>query len=150
MSAYLEGYGADDARREKIRNRILLALGILLVAAAAAYFLFRDFREKKQAEHFFDLLRARNYETAYELWGCKASAPCRDYNYERFLEDWGPKVNLSKMTVVNTQHCSNGILQTIRFGSEEPIPLWVNRGDLQLSFAPWPKCDFRFQMPAQP
>ncbi|MEZ5398024.1 MAG: hypothetical protein R2729_00060 [Bryobacteraceae bacterium] len=148
MSNYLDNYGQGDAKRERVRNRILIALASVLVVGLAGYFLFRDYREKKQAAHFFELLKAKDYGAAYSLWGCDKDKPCRDYNYEKFLDDWGPKKDLAAMQVVKSQHCRNGIIQTVRFSGEEPVPLWVNRGDLQLSFAPWPVCDFRFQMPA--
>ncbi len=147
---FLDGYGQGDARRERIRNRILIALASIFVVGLAGYFLFRDYREKQQAKHFFELVKTKQYPAAYALWGCTEEKPCRDYNYEKFLSDWGPNNDPSTLEVTKSQHCRNGIIQTVRFGKGETVPLWVNRGDLQLSFAPWPVCDFRFQMPAQP
>jgi hypothetical protein len=147
MSDYLDNYGQGDARRERIRNRILIGLATVLVVGAAGYFLFRDYREKQQARQFFEMLAARQYAEAYRMWGCSEQSPCRDYNYEKFLEDWGPNKDPAALKIVKSQHCRNGIIQTVQYGSGEPVPLWVNRGDLLLSFAPWPVCDFRFQMP---
>ena len=84
---------------------------------------------------------------------CVAAAnPCRDYPLDKFLEDWGPKGphgNIGAMKIIKTQHCKAGIIRTFEWGPKDTIPLWVNRGDLVLSYAPWPVCDFTFQMPAK-
>ena len=144
MAGYLEGYGAGEAERERTIKRLFIALGAILIAAIAGYFLFRDYREKKQAQLFMDLLKSRDYKSAYALWGCTDTAPCRDYKFEKFLEDWGTK-DVAAVNV-STQHCANGIIQTLKWPKDE-VPLWVNRGDLQLSYAPWPRCDFHFRAP---
>lgn len=152
MASYLEGYGAGEERRERIIKRILISAGAILVVALAGYFLFRDYREKAQADRFVELLRAGQYEPAYELWGCTKDKPCRDYPLNKFLEDWGPKsphADLAAMKIVKTQHCKQGIIRTFEWAKGDKIPLWVNRGDLTLSYAPWPVCDFTFQMPVQ-
>ena len=175
MTSFLENYGAGDEVRERRWKRLLMALGALLVLAFFGYFAFRDFPEKRQAEAFLNLVRGRQFEVAYQTWGCTDAHPCRDYSYESFLEDWGPAKNPEGLKVrpvvhdtgpkirrvllgaasrlsqlVNSmpvQHCANGIIVTVEFAPGDQVPLWVNRGDLALSIAPWPKCDFRFRAP---
>jgi len=150
MGSYLEGYGAGEEERARLIKRLLALAGVFGILALGGYFLFRDYREKRQADHFIELLRARQYEAAYALWGCSKEKPCPDYNFDKFLEDWGPQsphADLGKMKIARTQHCASGIIRTLEWSPSDKVPLWVNRGDLQLSFAPWPVCDFRFQMP---
>ena len=145
MSSYLDDYDAGAARRTRLRNRILA--GVLIVAGGGGglYFQFRNYREESRSKLFFDHLRSRRYEQAYEVWGCTAATPCRSYSFKMFLDDWGPKsehADLSKMQVVKTRSCSEGIIQALQFDAKEkPLLLWVNRGDLTLSYAPWPSCD---------
>jgi hypothetical protein len=150
VSTFLDDYGAAETRRLKTVKRIAGALLVVVLAAGALYFAFRNYREKGQASTFLNLLRERQYEKAYEAWGCTAAKPCPDYAYEKFLEDWGPEsphTNLSSMQVVRTNSCADGIIQILRFGDDEEVRLWVSRSDLSLSFAPWPVCNPRLASP---
>ena len=151
MTGYLEHYGAGDERREKRRRNVVLSILGLMVVSCALYFAFRNYREEKQLTIFFDLLKQQNLKAAYELWGCTDSTPCRDYVFDRFQEDWGPKskhANLGVMKVVKTKSCSSGIIQIVNFGENEDVNLWVNRKDRIIGFAPWPVCNPR--MPGAP
>lgn len=150
MSTYLDEYGAKDSRREKIRNWILISLAVVLVVGGGLYFTFRNYNEEKRAKLFLEMLRTQQYEKAYEVWGCSQAKPCRDYSYDKFLEDWGPKsahADVSRVTVVRTRSCSGGIIQTLRFGEKDEVLLWVDRSDLTLGFAPWPTCNPRYSGP---
>jgi hypothetical protein len=155
MNSYLEGYGAGEEKRERLWKRLAIALVVVLVAAGTLYYLFRNYREERQAKQFFQLLSNKQFKEAYALWGCTDAAPCRDYNYDRFLEDWGPNSihsNTTKMKVVQTKSCSGGVIQVLRWeGSKDEVFLWVNRPDLVLSFAPWgaPVCSPSFR-PSSP
>lgn len=144
MSGYLEHYGAGDAKREKRRWRIIFSVLGLIVVAGALYFAFRNYREEKQVTIFFDLLKQQNYKVAYEMWGCTEKTPCRDYAFERFQEDWGPKskhANLGTIKIVKTKSCSSGIIQIVDFGGGEEVNLFVDRKDRVIGFAPWPVCN---------
>lgn len=151
MSSYLEGYGAGEERRSRLWKRLAVAVAGGLVVAVAAWLYLRDFREKQRAGEFLELVRTGQLESAYKLWGCTDQTPCRDYSYQKFLDDWSAKGghDPAKMNVVGMQRCRSGIIQTVSWGTGDNIPLWVNRGDLSLSIAPWPRCDFSFQMPVQ-
>ena len=146
MSGYLEHYGAGDEKREKRRRNIVLSVLGLLVVSGALYLAFRNYREEKQLTIFFDLLKQQNYKAAYEMWGCTDKNPCRDYAFERFQEDWGPKskhTNLGAMKTVKTKSCSSGIIQIVDFGGGDEVNLWVNRKDRVIGFSPWPVCNPR-------
>jgi hypothetical protein len=141
MSGFLEHYGEGDEKREHRRRNIILSVVGLIVVSVTLYFTFRNYREEKQLTLFFDLLKQQSYKTAYEMWGCTDKTPCRDYSYEKFQEDWGPKsqhANLSEMKVVKTDSCSGGVLQVVKFGAGEDLNLWVDRKDRLVGFAPWP------------
>ena len=150
MSDYLAGYGVEDARRDRIRKRALISLLAIVVLGGILWYILRDRREKSQLATFFEILRGGRYEEAYRMWGCAKEKPCRDYSYERFLEDWGPQsphADLRGMNVVRTRSCRTGIIQTIDFSGKDEIHLYVNRGDLVLAYAPWPICDPRIKPP---
>lgn len=150
MGGFFEGYGVKEARRERIVKWIVLGGVALAVIAGLGYFRFRDWREERQARHFFELLKRKDFQAAYRLWGCDPAKPCRDYNMDRFLEDWGPQAGRDPGTMQygEKQSCDGGIIQDVRFGRDDTVSLWVNRGDLILSFAPWPVCNPRWVAPA--
>lgn len=155
MPGYLESYGAGEERRERIIKRIALAVLIGLVAGGGAYLLFRNYREVKQAELFFELLRQKDYQAAYRLWGCTdPSAPaCRDYPFQAFLEDWGPKGRHPDVATVEFKRvrgCRDGVIITVAFPKGDEELLWVQRGQRVIGFAPWPVCNPRLPATQQP
>jgi hypothetical protein len=46
------------------------------------------------------------------------------------------------------RHCKAAIIEVIDFGAGDTVNLYVDSKDLTLSFAPWPVCNPRMQMPA--
>jgi len=145
MSGFLETYGVKEARREAILKRIALAVVLALVVGSVLYFQFRDYREKKQVQTFLELLEKGDYKAAYALWGCTEENPCRDYSFEKFMQDWGPESghsSVKKVEIARTRSCEEGIIQTLRFGDEE-VWLYVDRQDHTLAYSPWPICNPR-------
>ena len=141
MAGYLDNFGVADAKRENIRKKIFYTVLGLLIVSVTMYFLFRNYREEKQLTIFYDLLREQKYQTAYEMWGCTEKTPCRDYSFARFQEDWGSKskhADLKTMKVVEKRSCDSGIIQTVNFGGNEEVRLWVERSDRTIGFAPSP------------
>jgi len=150
MGGYLDQYGAGEERRERIIKWIALGAAAAAILALALYFTFRNHRETQQAKRFLELLRNQEYRSAYQLWGCTPEQPCRDYNFDRFMEDWGPKSghgDPSAARIGATKTCSGGVIYTIEFAQGEPALLWVERRDRILSFAPWPVCNPRMAAP---
>ena len=150
MSSYLEAYGANEARREK-RVRIIkissIVVGCVLVAGLILYGIFRNYGEEQQAKTFIDLLRAHSYPRAYQLWGCTEANPCPAYPFSKFLEDWGPQSahpDQSSVQISSSESCGSGVMIRIHYNaSEEPVPLWVERGTKTISFAPYAECPGR-------
>src|SRR5258708_9094252 len=94
MSSYLEDYGASEERRSK-RIR-LIKLGTIssisaILVALIFYAVFKNHSEQQQAKTFVAALTAQDYQGAYRMWGCTDASPCRDYPFNKFLDDWGPK-----------------------------------------------------------
>jgi hypothetical protein len=144
MSGYLDDYGVSDSRREKIFKRIVVSTVILAIVASILYFQFRNYREEQQIQSFIALLEQKDYKAAYELWGCTEESPCPGYAYEKFLEDWGPESihpDITAGKITRTRSCSGGIIQTLTFGEDDEVLLWVERADLVIGFSPWPMCD---------
>ncbi len=138
MAGYLEGYGAGEERREKIWKRIIVWTLVAVAVTAALYFTFRGYRQKQQVSQFLADLGRQDYQAAYRLWGCTPARPCRDYSFERFLEDWGqksPRANAPAARVKGTKYCGHGVIVALDFGKGEETLLWVESKDLTLGFA---------------
>jgi hypothetical protein len=143
VSLVLEGYGEADASRAALKKRFVLGVLGLAIAGAALYYVFRDYREQSRVTEFVDHLRARRYAAAYGQWGCTVEQPCRDYSYERFLEDWGPKSVAADVTNVRIgpkRSCPDSVIQTLELGGKEQVLLLVDRSSGTLGFSPWPVC----------
>jgi hypothetical protein len=144
MATYLDTYGVDDARRSRQIRRIIIVLAGLVVLVAVAYFGFRNYREKQQVSQFLEHLRAKDYQSAYRMWGCEQ--PCPGYPMERFMEDWGPKSpygDPARMEISGAEKCANGSVITLQTaGEEESVALWVDgSAPRNLGFSPWQGCN---------
>ena len=144
MAGFLEGYGAADARRARLFWRLVIAGVVVVALGLTVYFLFRTWPAKRKVTQFVELLRKKDYPGAYRLWGCTApDSPCRDYTFEKFLEDWGPKsvhADPARVHIERTRYCGPGVIVTLKAEQGSELALWYERKDSSIGFAPWPVC----------
>lgn len=146
MSSYLEEYGAGEeqrARRLRLIKRASIALLLLLATAAVVYAVFKNYPEQRQVTAFLEALRKQDYQAAYRMFGCTETNPCRDYPFQKFMEDWGPKsahADAASAHIAMSQSCGTGVVLRVEYKGAEPVPLWVERSTHVVSFAPDPEC----------
>src|SRR5438309_8213990 len=146
MSDYLAGYGAGEQERSKKRRLIILGTLVAIVLAVTLYAVFHNYREERVANRFLDAIRSHDYQSAYRMWGCTEQNPCRDYTFDRFMADWGPKGTYSDpnhLSYGDVDACGGGVVLSIQYAGAEPAGLYVDRSSKILSFAPWPRCPGR-------
>jgi hypothetical protein len=140
MGTYLQQYGVEDERRGRMIKRIIIALAILIVLAIAAYLFFHNYSEKRTASRFLDQVNAHNYREAYREWGCTEQHPCPNYDFNRFMEDWGPKAAAGPWKIASTDSCKSFLTVNVQAPNAQLQSLSVERDNLGLSFAPSPEC----------
>lgn len=139
MSGYLDNYGVTDARRESKIKRIVIASVVALLLLSVGYYYFHDFTERRQVSSFFDLLRQNKIEDAYRIWGCDPAQPCRDYNLDKFREDWGPNglyASLKDISPRRTRSCQSGVLFIYQTPKAGVVTLTYGGTPPALSFGP--------------
>src|SRR5271165_4265719 len=144
MPGFLDSsYGVSDARRERRTKRIVLwSIGILIVGSVL-FFTFRNWRQERVVKQFLSLLKEKNYQEAYKLWGCTQDTPCKYYPPEKFTDDWGPSgqyKDAADAAVVAEDVCGSGVVFSLAIPKVEPVGLWVESSTNVLSYAPWPRC----------
>ncbi len=144
MPGYLETYGAGEEKRER---RLLWIVGSTLgigLLGTILYFSFRDWPLERRVKHFVEAVQRQDYKAAYTYWGCTAEAPCREYNYEKFLEDWGPKGVYTRAAlggkVVDSERCGSGYIAALGGAGAEDVALWVEQSTRIVGYAPWREC----------
>jgi hypothetical protein len=141
MASYLQQYGAGEEHRNRVIRRIILVAVAVVIAAIAAYIFLRNFPEKQVAKRFLSEVNSRDYRSAYRDWGCTDQHPCRNYEFQRFLEDWGPAKNAkSPWQVASIDGCKNFVTVNVQAQGTELQSLAVQRDDHSLGFAPAPEC----------
>jgi len=146
MAGYLEDYGAGEERRGKIIKIAVISVVSLAVACGSLFFIFHNFQEERQVKQFYALLNAKDYKSAYALFGCTDAKPCRGYDFKSFMEDWGPQsghTDLNNVSISRSRSCGSGVLLTIDYGKNQQEKLWVERRDLSIGFPPVQGCPAR-------
>ena len=142
MAGYLDQYGAGEERRERLIKITVVSIVALIIAGGALYFIFRNYRQEQRVKAFFQLLEAKDYQSAYVLWGCTQQTPCRDYPLSAFMEDWGPQGragSVNQHDIVRSRSCGSGVIITVGLANHQE-KLWVERDSLTIGFSPWPSC----------
>lgn len=142
MGSYLQQYGAGDERRIRIIKMIVLAAAIAIILAIGAYLFFRNYPEKQVVKRFLGEINKHQYDAAYRDWGCTPEHPCRDYDFNRFMQDWGPKVS-SPWSIASVDGCKTFVTVNVQASGAELQSLAVERGTHTMSFAPAPECQER-------
>jgi hypothetical protein len=143
MAGYLDAYGAGDEQRERRTKRIALWSVGAAVVLIVLYFTFRTWPQERVMKQFLTLLRQKEYQDAYKLWGCTQDSPCKYYPPEKFTEDWGPSgayADISAAHIENVDDCDAGVVFTLVFPKGEPVGLYVLHENNVISFAPWARC----------
>ncbi|HTP30769.1 MAG TPA: hypothetical protein VMJ75_01265 [Candidatus Acidoferrales bacterium] len=146
MAGYLEQYGAGEelhARRIKIIKRTLISLLTLAVVGGILLFVFHNYREEQRVRQFYSFLGAKDYKSAYALFGCTDTTPCRYYGFDQFMRDWGPNSghdDVSNVRIARSRSCGSGVLLTVDYGRQQQEKLWVERKDMSIGFPPVQGC----------
>jgi hypothetical protein len=141
MAGYLEEYGVADERRSKVIRWIVISAISCAVLGTVLYFTLRTYPAKRHVGAFLDDLRRHDYQTAYKDWGCAKGCP--EYTFENFLRDWGPQspyANAADARIKRVRYCGAGVILTLESPQSPDLPLWYERDNGTLGFAPWPVC----------
>lgn len=142
MGSYLQTYGVDEVRRGRKVRRIVIAVASLVIALALGYLFLHNFPESRKVSRFLADVNAHNYRAAYQEWGCTDQSPCPNYDFQRFMNDWGTKTGGS-WTVASTDSCATFLTVNVQAPGSELQSLAVQRNDKSLGFAPAPECQER-------
>ena len=143
MASYLQGYGVEDARRGRIVKRIVLSGAAVLVLAFVAYLFFKDFTEERTVKRFLAEVNSHDYKSAYNDW-CTAASPCPNYDYSRFVEDWGPNKKIgSPWSIASVDSCKSFVTVNVQAPGSELKWLAVQRASGSLGYAPASECQER-------
>jgi hypothetical protein len=141
VGSYLQQYGVGDERRSRTIKWIILSCVAAAVIAVAAYLIFYNYPEKRVANHFLADVNSQNFQAAYRDWGCTTDHPCPNYDYHRFMEDWGPSKKVTPpWRVESVDGCRAFVTVNVQAQGSELQSLAVARDGRALSFAPAPEC----------
>ena len=152
MAGYLDQYGAGDERRETRNRWFMIAGGAALVALLVWWFLYgwdksevvrephiarlvqklRHHSQENEVRQFLDLLRARQYDAAYKVWGAN-----KDYPFNKFMEDWGSQRTIGDFEITRSRSCGTGVVITVGFQKGPEENLWVQNADRTIGFSPF-------------
>ena len=139
-------YDPEKERRKRVR--IISAIAFLLLAGLFLWW-FRYWPEERVAEHFFDALQKRDYESAYGIWmhdpqWREHPDRYKKYLFHEFYTDWGPGgqwglVKSFKIYAAGTPPGggSGVIVDMIVNDRAEHARVWVEKSDKTMSFSPY-------------
>lgn len=140
---YMENFGVADARREKRFLRVvLMVVGAALLGTLFWYY-YRTFFEERAVHQFLDNLAARDYKAAHAQFGCTDATPCRDYDFTKFMEDWGdksPYADVSGVKITLAEPCGNMIWIAIKHPNQKELGLAVDPETRIITYAPEARC----------
>ncbi len=141
MGGYLQQYGVGEEHRNRIIKRIILGCIAALIVIWILYLVFHNYSEKQTVKHFLAQVNEHNYAQAYSDWGCSVAKPCPNYDYQRFLQDWGPDKKItSPWQIASVDGCKSFVTVNVKAGGAELESLGVERGTKTIMYAPAPEC----------
>lgn len=143
MSGYLDRYGEGHEQRAKRTRLIVAAVLIVVLGGGGLYIGFRNYRQKARVKQFVQLLQTHDYSGAYRLWGCTEAQPCKDYPFNKFMEDWGPQsphAQIPSFQITKTKACGTGVIVNAELGPNRPERFWVEGSEMTIGYSPWSVC----------
>jgi hypothetical protein len=141
MGSYLQSYGAGEEQRNRTIKWLMISfIGVILISWFS-YLFFHNYFETRTVKHFLAEVNSGNFQAAYRDWGCTEATPCPNYDYKRFLEDWGPNKKISSPWKVDSvDGCKAFVTVNVTAQGAEVQSLGVERGTKTLMYAPAAEC----------
>jgi len=152
MPSYLDQYGAGEEKRNKLIARAAVSVVVIVVVTSVGWYLLKNRHQENVVRTFLAEVRRGDYQGAYRDWGCTSDKPCRGYDFQRFLGDWGSGASaggssnsggppdLGVLGLTDSESCNNGVLLTVEVNRTRTEKLWVDRSNDAINFAPYPIC----------
>jgi len=137
---YLDQYETGYPLFENILRWSAYVLVSTVLLGAFYWLFFRNWVEERQAKQFLALVQEQNYTEAYAYWGCTEEVPCKFYDYEEFLEDWGPASPLGSVSdfyLGRSYTQRGGVIVEVHINGQKQPNLWVDGETGEISFFPY-------------
>jgi hypothetical protein len=137
---FLAEYGQSDRRYEKIITIAGYTLLAAVVLGSVYWLFFRTWREERRVGEFLALIQQQKYEEGYRMWGCSMEAPCPNYSYDKFLEDWGPASPLGPVQTYDVGRAydqQSGVIILVEINGRRIPNLWVEKSSRVIGFSPY-------------
>jgi hypothetical protein len=143
MGSYLQTYGAGEEHRLKVIKWLVVGFIGVALLSWGSYLFFHNYFETRTVNNFLAEVNAGHYQEAYRDWGCTDATPCPNYDFKRFMEDWGPKKASSPWKVDSVDGCNAFVTVNVKAQGVEEQSLGVERGTKTVTFAPAAECQER-------
>ena len=144
MGSYLQSYGVGEESRNRTIKWVIIGVITALLLGWLSYLFLHDYFETRTVKHFLAEVNSKQYQQAYRDWGCTDSTPCPNYDFKRFLDDWGPNSKAaSPWKVDSVDGCQTFVTVNVTAQGAELQSLGVERGAKTLMYAPAPDCQER-------
>jgi hypothetical protein len=141
VGSYLQSYGAGEERRNRTIKWLIISVIAVLLLAWFSYLFLHDYFETKTVKSFLAEVNSKDYQAAYRDWGCTEATPCPNYDFKRFLEDWGPNKKISSPWKVDSvEGCQTFVTVNVTAKGSEVQSLGVERGSKTVMYAPAAEC----------
>ena len=138
---YLDDYySVSGSRREDLLKAVTLTLLIAVIAGGILYFFFKNYFEERRVSSFLMALQEGDHAEAYQFWGCSVEEPCRNYNYENFLQDWGSSSQfgqVERFRLGRSAEVGTGVIVEVYINGTLHPELWVEKGSKVVWFSPY-------------
>ena len=146
-----------DAARARKKRAIIIALVILGLLIALAWWQMRYWPEERAVDRFFDALQQQNFEKAYGIWMHDPNWQQHPQQYARypltdFMKDWGPsgEWGIIKSHRIDGAGVPKGysgtpfatasgvvVVVTVNNRIADKAHVWVQKDDKTLGFSPY-------------
>jgi hypothetical protein len=143
--------GAEEPKSKALRY-VVSGVALAAMLAGAMWYFLRFAPEKHTVEQFMNAVVSGDTQQGYKIWHANPS-----FTYQDFLAFWGPKGFYSPIKSFRIESAEvppkggSGVVvvlelsayspfpkpeETVKFGQNQEVTLWVERSDQSLSFPP--------------
>ena len=137
-----------NPRRDQRRKQIIIIAVLFVLLLAYLGWTFRNWREERVVDHFFQAIEHKDYETAYAIWMADPNwkqhpEKFKNYPFGAFELDWGPTGEYGTIThhrIAKTFTPKGGgsgvIVVAFLNDRRQPVALWVEKNDHSMTYSP--------------